>query len=272
MNRRFASLNWQNENPLGKRLRLFKARQPGAWLTVVGVVPNIAQNGANWQEFDPVVYVPYLQSPAPEMWVIVRTLVSPGTLTVAVRREIRRWIPICPSHSVPRLWPSASRRHGNTEVFTAALFLIFALIALLLASIGLYAVTAHSLSRRTQEIGIRMALGARASDTLKLLLGQGMLPVLTGLIIGLGVSLPVNRVLKSALVLVSPSDPVAIACGSAVLILAATLGCLIPARRALARRSRGGVAARITSIVPQGNRRIDFHGPPCRNPAGEQRD
>ena len=108
------------------------------------------------------------------------------------------------------------------------MFLIFALIELLLASIGLYAVTAHSLSRRTQEIGI----GATASDTLKLVLGQGMLPVASGLVIGLGVSFAVNRVLKSALVLVSPSDPIAIACGSAVLILAATLGCLIPARRA----------------------------------------
>ena len=232
VNRRFASLNWQNENPLGKRLRLFKARQPAAWLTVVGVVPNIAQNGANWQEFDPVVYEPYLQSPAPEMWVIVRTLVSPGTLTVAVRREIRALDPdlpitLGPTPLAERLAPAWQYRG-----LTAALFLIFALIALLLASIGLYAVTAHSLSRRTQEIGIRVALGARASDTLKLLLGQGMPPVLTGLIIGLGVSLPVNRVLKSALVLVSPSDPVAIACGSAVLILAATLGCLIPARRA----------------------------------------
>jgi ABC-type antimicrobial peptide transport system permease subunit len=113
------------------------------------------------------------------------------------------------------------------------LFLTFALIALLLASIGLYAVTAHSLSRRTQEIGIRMALGATATDTLNLVLRQGMLPVATGLVIGLGTSLAVNRVLKSALVLVSPSDPIAVACGSALLILAATFGCLIPARHAM---------------------------------------
>jgi ABC-type antimicrobial peptide transport system permease subunit len=77
-----------------------------------------------------------------------------------------------------------------------------------------------------------MALGATAGDTLKLVLGQGMLPVAAGLIIGLGASFGVNRVLKSTLVLVSPSDPIAIACGSAVLIVAATLGCLIPGRRA----------------------------------------
>ncbi len=232
VNRRFASLNWPGENPVGKRLRIFKARQPEAWLTVVGVVPNIAQNGANWQEFDPVIYLPYLQSPAPEMWVIGRTFVSPGSLTAAVRREIQALDPdlpitLGPTPLAERLAPAWQYRG-----LTAALFLIFALIALLLASIGLYAVTAHSLSRRTQEIGIRMALGATASDTLKLVLGQGMLPVASGLVIGLGVSFAVNRVLKSALVLVSPSDPIAIACGSAVLILAATLGCLIPARRA----------------------------------------
>jgi ABC-type antimicrobial peptide transport system permease subunit len=166
------------------------------------------------------------------MWVIVRTFVSPGTLAVAVRREIQTLDPdlpvmLGPTPLAERLAPAWQYRG-----LTAALFLTFAAIALLLASIGLYAVSAHSLSRRTQEIGIRMALGATANDTLKLVLGQGMLPVASGLIIGLGASLAVNRVLKSALVLVSPSDPIAIACGSAVLILAATLGCLIPARRA----------------------------------------
>jgi ABC-type antimicrobial peptide transport system permease subunit len=217
---------------VGKRFRLFKGKHPEAWLTVVGVVPNVAQSGANWQEFDPVIYLPYLQRPAPEMWVIVRTFVSPGTLAVAVRREIQTLDPdlpvmLGPTPLAERLAPAWQYRG-----LTAALFLTFAAIALLLASIGLYAVSAHSLSRRTQEIGIRMALGATANDTLKLVLGQGMLPVASGLIIGLGASLAVNRVLKSALVLVSPSDPLAIACGSAVLILAATLGCLIPARRA----------------------------------------
>ncbi len=232
VNRRFASLNWQGENPVGKRLRIFKAKQPEAWLTVVGVVPDIAQKGANWQEFDPVIYLPYLRRPAPEMWVIARTVVSPGSLAVAVRREIQTLDPdlpiaLGPTPLAERLAPAWQYRG-----LAAALFLSFALIALLLASIGLYAVTAHSLSRRTQEIGIRMALGATARDTLKLVLGQGMLPVATGLVIGLGISVAVNRVLKSTLVLVSPSDPTAITCACAVLIIAATLGCLIPARRA----------------------------------------
>jgi ABC-type antimicrobial peptide transport system permease subunit len=115
----------------------------------------------------------------------------------------------------------------------AALFLIFATIALLLASVGLYAVIAHSVSQRTQEIGIRMAIGATAYDILELVFVQGMLPLGIGLAIGLAASLEVNRVLKSALVHVSPTDPLTLVVASATLVFAATLGCLIPARRAM---------------------------------------
>jgi ABC-type antimicrobial peptide transport system permease subunit len=114
-----------------------------------------------------------------------------------------------------------------------SLFLIFAALALLLASVGLYAVVAHSVSRRTQEIGIRPALGATAGHTLKLVFGQGMLPLGCGLLIGLSASFAVNRLLQSQLVQVSPADPITLAGTSAVLILASMLGCVIPARRAI---------------------------------------
>ncbi|HEY7187980.1 MAG TPA: FtsX-like permease family protein [Vicinamibacterales bacterium] len=113
------------------------------------------------------------------------------------------------------------------------LFLVFAAIALLLASIGLYTVVAHSVSQRTQEIGVRMAVGADARDILTLVGRQGLLPSAIGLIIGIGASLAVNRLLASELVQVSPSDPVSLAVASAALIGSATLGCLIPARRAM---------------------------------------
>jgi putative ABC transport system permease protein len=117
--------------------------------------------------------------------------------------------------------------------FYGSMFLIFAAIALLLASIGLYAVIAHSVSQRTQEIGIRMAVGAKARDILKLVFAQGMIPLGIGLALGLAASLAVNRVLKSMLVQISPSDPITLMVASAVLILSATLGCWIPARRAM---------------------------------------
>jgi putative ABC transport system permease protein len=117
--------------------------------------------------------------------------------------------------------------------FYGSLFLIFAAIALLLASIGLYSVIAHSVSQRTQEIGVRIAIGASTRDILKLVFVQGMIPLGIGLTIGLAASLAVNRLLQSMLVQVSPADPITLVTASAALILSAALGCLIPARRAM---------------------------------------
>ena len=106
-------------------------------------------------------------------------------------------------------------------------------VALLLASVGLYAVMAHSVTRRTQEIGIRMAIGATARDVLKIVFEQGMVPLGIGLATGLAASFAVNPVLKSFLVRVSPFDPIAFAVSSFALCFAAMLGCLTPARRAM---------------------------------------
>jgi ABC-type antimicrobial peptide transport system permease subunit len=110
---------------------------------------------------------------------------------------------------------------------------VFALIALLLAAIGLYAVIAHSVSQRTKEIGVRMAIGAAAEDIRRMVLRDGMLPGAIGMILGLAASLAVNRILQSQLVGVSPYDPVTMAGAPVVLIFVALLACLIPARRAM---------------------------------------
>ena len=231
VNQRFANQYWPGENPLGKRLRLFKEATPEAWLTVVGVVSNIVQNAAGQREFDPLVYLPYKQRPEPNMWVIAKTRVSPASLGAALRREVQAVDSDLP---LGQLWTLRdwlawySLDLGNI----ATLFLVFAGIALLLASVGLYAVIAYSVRQRTQEIGVRMAIGATARDIRQLVLRQGMLPVGLGLAIGLAASFGVNRLLKAELVSVSPTDPVTLVVASATLILAATLGCLIPARRA----------------------------------------
>jgi ABC-type antimicrobial peptide transport system permease subunit len=114
-----------------------------------------------------------------------------------------------------------------------SLFAIFAAIALGLASVGLYAVIAHSVSQRTQEIGVRIALGARDGNILRLVFSQGMTQLAIGLVIGLAAALAVTRVLKSMLIDVSPSDPATFVAVTLILTLAAGLGCLIPARRAM---------------------------------------
>jgi putative ABC transport system permease protein len=230
VNQRFANQFWPRENPLGKRLRVFEGKTPGPWLTIVGVVSNIIQNDAARQEFDPLIYLPYRQQPSGDMSVIARTRIPPKSLGAAFRREVQAVDPDLPIYGpfAADYWD----RYSDTR-FYGILFLIFAAIALLLASIGLYTVVSHSVSQRTQEIGIRMAIGATAADIRKLVILQGMLPLGIGLSIGLAASFAVNRLLKAELVQVSPSDPITLVVASSALILSATLGCLIPARRAM---------------------------------------
>jgi putative ABC transport system permease protein len=231
VNQRFANKYWPGENALGKRLRVFDGNTSPAWLTVVGVASNIIQNDETRQKFDPVVYVPFRQKPAAAMWVIARTGVPPGDLTTAFRRPVQELDPYLPIYGPFAMVDRLEMFWDNR--FYGILFLIFAAIALLLASIGLYTVIAQSVSQRTQEIGIRMAIGASAADIRKLVFMQGMLPLGIGLAIGLAASFAVNRLLKAELVQISPSDPVTLGVASAVLILAATLGCVVPARRAM---------------------------------------
>jgi ABC-type antimicrobial peptide transport system permease subunit len=196
------------------------------------VASNIAQNDITRPELNSLVYLPWRQKPEGGMNVLVRTRVPPGSLGTSFRREVHAM-----DSDLPMFGPFTLNERFRTIYWYrgvyGGLFLIFAGIALLLASVGLYAVIAHSVSRRTQEIGIRMAIGATGRDILKLVFRQGMLPAGIGLTIGLAASFAVNRVLKAELVQVSPADPITLAAASATLILAATLGCLIPARRAM---------------------------------------
>ena len=244
VNEDFAREHWPGVSPLGKRLRLFDfyGRNGDAWRTVIGVTSNIVQTYSG--DGSPgIVYVPFRQrSPAFTSFANILALsrVPPGSLAVSVRREIRAIdsgldigagggaiegpLPLSELLKWDRYWSRA---------VNAGLFLTFAVIALLLAAIGLYAVIAHSVSRATQEIGIRIALGATPRDIRLLVLRQGMLPVITGLLTGLAASVGFNRLLQSQLFSVSSTDPATYAVTSIVLIAAALFACLIPARRAM---------------------------------------
>jgi putative ABC transport system permease protein len=234
VNQRFASQYWPDENPLGNRLRFLDGKAPGAWLTVVGIAPNIVQNAGTGQKFIsiPLVYLSYRQKTPASMEVLARTRVPPGSLATAFRREVHAIDSELPAFRAVTLNERLEGNYWSTGLY-GVLFAMLAAIGLLLASVGLYAVMAHSVSRRTQEIGIRMAVGATTGDVRKLVFAQGMLPLGIGLIVGVGASFAVNPVLKTFLVQVSPFDPVTLAISSAVLIFAAMLGCLIPARRAV---------------------------------------
>jgi len=231
VNQLFATRYWPGEDPLGKRFRFFDGDTPEAWRTVVGVASNIIQNDQTRQAFDPIVYLPYRQKPGGGAWILVRTSFRPAGLTTAFRQEVQALDPSLPLYG-PMAIADRMERFWDSR-FYGSLFLIFAAIALLLASIGLYTVIAHSVSQRTQEIGIRMAIGGTPRDILRLVFRQGMIPLAIGLTVGLAASFAVNRILTSMLVQVSPADPITLVVASAALVLAGTLGCLIPARRAM---------------------------------------
>ena len=239
VNERFASQHWPEGNAIGRRLRLAGRQGTGDWMTIVGIVPNIVQNRLT-RQFDPLVYLPFPQRPDLESprafgdrWLLVRSRTSPTALVNDFRSEITA---IDPEQSIgtgPAPLIQLMSRSYQFKAFTTTLFLIFAAIALLLASIGLHAVIAYSVSRRTQEMGIRLAIGATAGDILALVMRQGMLPLSIGLAIGLVGSLGLNQLLRSQLVEVSPGDPLTYVIATVVLVASAALGCAIPARRAM---------------------------------------
>ena len=231
VNRSFAAKVWPRADPIGKRLRLFDGGAPEAWHTVIGVAPDILQNDISPRQIDPLIYLLYREKPESDMAIIARTNVPPITLGTSFRREIQAVDPDLPIYNLWTLQQRLERNYWYYRVLSG-LFVIFAGIALLLASIGLYGVMAHSVGQRSQEIGVRMAMGATGGDVLRLVFVNGMKQVAMGMGIGLIVAFIVMRILKSALIRVSTADPITFGVAATVLIAAGVLGCVIPARRA----------------------------------------
>lgn len=238
VNQSFAARYLLGENPIGKRIRSTVRNRPSDWLTVVGVVPNIMQNDATRQQFKPLVYVPLRQRPPARAYFLVRTRMATA-LASTVRGEVQK---IDSDVSLEELMTLKAHMDFDRDSMDAlhselgkhaTVAPIFAAIALVLAAIGLYAVIAHSVGRRTREIGVRMAIGATVEDIRGMIFSEGMLPVAAGTLLGLAASLAVNRVLQSQLVGVSPYDPATMASAPVILGLVALLACGIPARRAM---------------------------------------
>ena len=234
VNRQLASTIWPHQEALGKHLRLFDGNTAGPWLTVAGVAPDVAQNNFlhPGYQFAPAVYLPLAQHPLRTFWVQARTHGPPEALSLAFQRELHALDPALPIMMGPVTLSENLEQGYRYQGTSSLLFLIFAAVALLLASMGLYSVIAHSVSRRTQEIGVRIALGATVSRILRLISGQAVVPVGAGLIAGLTASAAINRLLDIFLLNVSPTDPLSLFGAAAVLLLCAALGCVIPAARA----------------------------------------
>ncbi len=240
VNELFARASWPGQDPIGKRLRLLQTRSgapreappaPDPWLTVVGVVPNILQDDESF-ELAPVLYFSFYQQPQSGMEILIRARVPAASIGHAIRQQVQALDEDIAVPSVRTLDESLWLRNWRYRVF-GSMFGIFAGIALLLASVGLYAVIAHSVSQRTREIGVRMALGALTGDILRLVFTQGIGQLALGLIVGVGAALWATRVLEAMLVGVTPADPLTFVSVALVLIAAGVLGCAIPARRAI---------------------------------------
>jgi hypothetical protein len=171
------------------------------------------------------------QHAPPNLFAFVRTRVAPEALGGPVRRAIYAMDPGLP---VPALWSLTERfaRESAFERGTTAAFFAFALVALVVASLGVHAAVSNGVSQRTRDIGIRIAVGATASDVLALVVGRAAVPIAAGIAGGLAISAGANRLLASQLVGVSPADPLALAAACAVFAVAAAVSCWLPARRA----------------------------------------
>jgi putative ABC transport system permease protein len=231
VNQRFAAKYFPHQDPLGKRIRIFwQGDRP--WLTVVGVSQDMRQQRPNLPEMEPVAYVPFPARPLSNDALVIRSAVSPTSLTSAVRKEIQAIDGELPVFAVMTLAANFDQQRWQYRVF-GSLFAIFAAIALLLSAVGLYAVMAYSVTRRTQEIGLRLAMGASTQNILLMVLKQGLRQLAIGIGIGLLAAFGVARVMKTLLVQVSPNDPVTFGAISAVLLAVGIFACWLPARRAM---------------------------------------
>ncbi|MCM3900448.1 MAG: ABC transporter permease [Pyrinomonadaceae bacterium] len=231
INKTMAAQLWPNQNPLGKRIRFPGSdKNPQPWRTVVGVVSDVAQYALD-KKPPMQIYLPHSQFPTSFNSIVVKTEGEPTAMINPVRREI---LAVDKDQAVFNVTTLEQLRGESILIrrFFMLLLLVFAGLALVLAAVGIYGVMSYVASQRTHEIGIRMALGAQASDVLKLLIGNGMALALIGVIAGLGGAVALTRVMAGMLFGVSATDALTFVSVSTGLILVALLACYIPARRA----------------------------------------
>ncbi len=231
VNRSFAAQAWPGDDPLGRRVKV--GGEPDApWRTVVGVVPDLHMDGVG--ETEPRkdgLYVPLAQEAPGFVSVAVKTRGNPLNLAPLVRKEVTALDADLPVYFVRTMDEVLANETFFPKLFSV-LFSIFGACALVLAAVGIYGVMAFSVERRTQEIGIRMALGSGQNGVLKLILTQGLRQLGLGLAVGLVLAFGLSRLLASVLFEVEPGDPPTFALVALVLSAVATMACLIPARRA----------------------------------------
>jgi putative ABC transport system permease protein len=243
VNEKLAALLFPKEDPIGRRLRFINEpprgpQPPGTpappaqpWRTIVGISPTLRHTNGQSAEPLAAAYVPLRQDPTAFTLLLVRSRLEPGVVMNAVRNEVQTVDRDQPVFTVQTMTELLQQQTWPYRVF-GSLFAIFAVIALLMSAVGLYAVMAYSVTQRTAEIGVRMALGAESRQVSWLVLKRGLLQAAVGLSIGLGGAFFLSKVLRSLLVGITPTDPATFAVITVILAVVAIAACLIPARRA----------------------------------------
>jgi predicted permease len=225
-NEAYAARYWPGQNPIGKHIK-----SDGAWRTVVGIVANSQSNDLS-ETPQPFLYLPLFQDYSHEVTIHARVAGDPLSYVTAIENAVHQLNADLPVYDVSTL--KARVQVASTNERIGGIFVgCFGLLALLLAAIGIYGVIAYTTRQRTQEIGIRMALGAQQKEIFDLILGQGLRLTAVGLALGLGVSLLLTRFLRSLLFGVTTTDPLTFAIVLALLTAAALIACYMPARRAM---------------------------------------
>lgn len=222
---------FQNEDPLNKRVRWASDREV-RWITIVGVVGDVKHFGLDLPE-EPALYSPYTQTSRWKRWMsfAARTQGDSAATSQALKQEIWKvdsQLPVTRLETMSEVAASSF----TARRFNMSLLSLFAALALVLAAIGIYGVMSNAVTQRTQEIGIRLALGASTIDVLKLIIRNGLTLVIIGVAIGLAGAFALTRLMTTLLFGVTPTDGLTIGIVSAVLIGVALLACFIPARRA----------------------------------------
>ena len=232
VNESFVHQYFPDENPLGKRIRWARGETP-QWMTIVGIVGDVKHFGLNQPE-EPAFYYSYFQSEHPWkrwMYLIVRSKEDPAALANQVKSEIWAVDKQLPVTKI-KLMTEVMSASIASQRFNLTLMSIFAITALLLAAVGIYGVIAFSVTQRSHEIGIRIALGAQTADVLRLVIWQGLKLALIGVGIGLAGAFAITRLMSSLLFGVSATDPATFIAIAALLTAVALLASYVPARRA----------------------------------------
>jgi len=226
-----AARYFSNRDPVGLRIKRGGPASEAPWMTIVGLVGNIKSDGFDKPD-QPHLYFPIFQNPAYAMAIYLRTSdVAPLTLTQSVREQVRaldRDLPVFGERTMSQVAAESVSRHR----FAMQLVGLFGILALLLAAVGIYGVIAYSVTQRTREIGIRVALGASRSAILRWVLKQGLVLTIAGVVIGLVGALALTRLLQSLLFGVGPTDIITYGALAVLLTIVALIACYVPARRA----------------------------------------